>query len=95
MRHHIFDHIYVILCPGRDTRAWYMYSVELGSSLRIGVHVGHMLGRRLGALSGRPGPAIHGFLVGSVESDVACAVGPEVVRLAEMANKREQTFALY
>jgi hypothetical protein len=45
MRHHIFDHIYVILCPGRDTRAWYMYSVELGSSLRIGV--GHMLGRRL------------------------------------------------
>ena len=39
--------IYVILCPGRDTRAWYMYmySVELGSSLRIGV--GHMLGRRL------------------------------------------------
>jgi hypothetical protein len=45
MRHHIFDHIYVILCPGRDTRAWYMYSVELGSSLRIGV--GHMLGKRL------------------------------------------------
>ena len=26
---------------------------------------------------------------------ICSAVGPEVVRLAEMANKREQTFALY
>jgi hypothetical protein len=40
MRYNIYDHIYVILCPGRDTRAWYMYSVEFVKIRQLVSHWG-------------------------------------------------------